>query len=73
MHPREEMLKKIRYGSVRTQDLGLDGRILNRFYENRVGGNGLVDASAEYRDQRWAVVNAELELCVNIKCGQFLE
>jgi hypothetical protein len=64
MHVREEMLKKFRYGSVHTQDLGLDGRILNRFYKNRVGGNGLVGASAQYRDQRWAVVNAALELRV---------
>ena len=46
MHAREEMLKKFKYGSVHTQDLGLDGRILNRFYKNRVGGNGLVDASS---------------------------
>jgi len=47
MHGREEMLE-FRYGSVPTRDQGLDGRILNRFYKNRVGSNGLVDASAHW-------------------------
>ena len=64
MHGREEMLKEFRYGSVHTQNLGVYGRIVNRFYKNIVGGNGLVDASARYRDQRWAVVIAVLELHV---------
>jgi len=64
MHGREAMLKKFRYGSAHTQDLGLDGRILNRLYKNRVGGNGLVDASAQYNDQIWVVVKAVLELHV---------
>ena len=43
MHGREGILK-FRYGSVPTRDQGLDGRILNRVYKNRVGSNGLVNA-----------------------------
>jgi hypothetical protein len=71
MHGREGILK-FRYGSVPTRDQGLDGRILNRVYKNRVGSNGLVNASAQYRDQRWAVVNAILELRVALNVGSFL-
>jgi len=71
MHGREEMLK-FKYGSVPARDQGLDGRILNRFYKNRVGSNGLVDASAQYRDRRWAVVNAVLERRVTLNVGTFL-
>ena len=69
----EEIVKKCRYEIVHTQDLGLDGRILNLFYKNRVRGKGLVDASSQYRDQRWGCCERGIGASCYRKCGQFLE